>query len=59
MPVPRTREPRKTPVSGMARGLACDSRVHAKELADDRFSRGPRSSAESPSQLEAGQLYVE
>ena len=59
MSVPRTRELPKIPVSEIARGLACDSRVHANELADDRFRRGPRSSAGSRSHLEVGQLYVE
>ena len=59
MSVPRTRELPKIPVSEIARGLTCDSRVHANELADDRFRRGHRSGAESPSQWEAGQLYVE
>jgi hypothetical protein len=59
MSVPRTREPQKIPVSEIARGLACDSRVRAKELAEDRFRHGPRSGAGSRSQLEVEQLYVE
>jgi hypothetical protein len=45
MSVPRTRKPQKISVSEIARGLACDSRVHAKELANDRFRGGPLSSA--------------
>jgi hypothetical protein len=59
MSVRRTREPQKIPVSEIARGLACDSRVRAKELAEDRFRHGPRSGAGSRSQLEVGRLYVE
>src|SRR5260370_37824282 len=30
MSAPRTREPQKIPVREIARGLACDSRVHAR-----------------------------
>jgi hypothetical protein len=59
MSVRRTREPQKIPVSEIARGLACDSRVRAKGLAEDRFRHGPRSGAGPRSQLEVEQLYVE